>query len=188
MPAAVRPRDTTGERESDNKLDEDNVEQAGLHAAGDAEENEDLDWIPPEDLAEQGEGHVGVDDLHLRAGVSGESQGNDEEITCEPCGEVVAKTWTNPARPTAAEKAHHDLTHCPYRLLCPVCVEAMGREDPHKQAEEVEESALAVVNGPRDEWIIKRCCKDRGNGPFRYRGEDGRRASPSSSAVHNHRD
>ena len=89
------------------------------------------------------------------------------------------------------------MIHCPYRSWCPVCVEAMGHEDPHERLGPHEESELPVVGmdydkygeeeavtdqvtslvikhkdsgqikahvvevkGPKDEWVIKRICKD----------------------------
>ena len=42
-----------------------------------------------------------------------------------------------PGQPTQAEREEHNLTHCPYRSWCRVCVEAMGREDPHKKGKEM---------------------------------------------------
>ena len=121
----------------------------------------------------------------------------EEVIIGEPCGEVRPQTWRSPVKPSAAEIADHDLTHCPYRNWCSVCVEAMGREDPHprqgpKEKSEVPEvgmdydkygeeekvgtqiTVLVVkdsetgmikahvvdVKGPKDEWVIKKVCKD----------------------------
>ena len=63
-----------------------------------------------------------------------------EEIVCEPCGEMKARTWRSPIKPTSAEVAEHDLTHCPYRNWCDICVKAMGREDPHPRKDPKMES------------------------------------------------
>ncbi len=116
---------------------------------------------------------------------------------CEPCEGVKVKKRPAPNMPSKAEREEHEITHCPYRSWCDVCVKAMGREEPHRRVTEDQETSLPTigmdydkygeeeavsqqvttlvlkdsetgmlkghvteVKGPRDEWIVKRCCKD----------------------------
>ena len=52
----------------------------------------------------------------------------------QPCREeVLVKVIKDPGLPTEEEKERHDMTHNPYRSWCPVCVEARGKEDPHRR-------------------------------------------------------
>ncbi len=213
VPIAVRPRNVDTTCESNETTNEDDAKMVGVYVAGETEED-DLDWVPKEELeadqeaveaARSGSRPPDYRKRDAEAGRRGRDpdaaeDGEDpfeDEIVCEPCGEVKARTWTNPVKPSAKEVAEHELTHCPYRNWCDVCVSAMGREDPHHRQEEVEEGALPVVGsdydkygeeeraenhitsivlkdsdtgmikghvtevkGPKDEWIIKRCCKD----------------------------
>ena len=72
-------------------------EKVGLYATGQDEGPEDdLDWIP-EELLEGGAERAREDSK------MGESSREEEIIGCEPCGEVKAKTWTSPTKPTEAE-------------------------------------------------------------------------------------
>ena len=57
-----------------------------------------------------------------------EDPGDDDGVTVEAPEAAPVITVRNPADPTPRNPA--DPTHCPYRPWCPVCVEAMGREDP----------------------------------------------------------
>lgn len=60
---------------------------------------------------------------------------DEEDFMCVPCeagGTIELKR--HPGDPTKAEVDEHNLTHCPYRSWCPVCVEAQGKEDPHYRA------------------------------------------------------
>ena len=50
--------------------------------------------------------------------------------------EVKVKVARNPGNPTLEEVERHNVTHMPYRAWCPVCVEAKGKEEPHKRLEE----------------------------------------------------
>ena len=57
---------------------------------------------------------------------------DEDDFECAPCeagGTVEPKR--HPGNPTNDEIEEHNLTHCPYRSWCPICVEAHGREDPH---------------------------------------------------------
>ena len=55
-------------------------------------------------------------------------------MECRPCEEEVpVKIIKDPGMPTKEEKERHDMTHNPYRSWCPVCVEARGKEDPHRR-------------------------------------------------------
>ena len=75
-----------------------------------------------------------------------EEEGADEWL-CEPCEERVPKTLFDPLLPTAKEVATHNITHCPYRSWCKICVESRGREDAHKtrQGEDPSEAGLPEV-------------------------------------------
>ena len=169
-------------------------EKAGIYAAEGDEDEDDLfdetEYVPREEPAEESAQRQGLEVAVV--------ENEEAEITvCEPCGEVKANTWTSPVKLTRAEVENHNLTHCPYRNWCSLCVEAMGREDPRVRQGPPEESALPVVGmdydkygeeeavtdqitsivvkdresgqlkahvvevkGPKDEWIIKKVCKD----------------------------
>ena len=43
------------------------------------------------------------------------------------------KLLQEPHLPHPKEVAEHNVTHCPYRSWCNICVEAAGREDAHKK-------------------------------------------------------
>ena len=60
----------------------------------------------------------------------------------------IPKSLTSPIRPPDGEVAKHELTHMPYRPWCRVCVEARGKEDPHKQKKRDpdDESGLPIVS------------------------------------------
>ena len=45
--------------------------------------------------------------------------------------EAPVRRAPNPSDPTPEERETHNATHRPFRPWCPVCVKAMGREDPH---------------------------------------------------------
>ena len=57
-----------------------------------------------------------------------------------------------PGCPTQEERDRHECTHMPHRAWCPVCIEAKGREDPHRQHRESvmrEEPTLLVCSSRR---------------------------------------
>ena len=52
----------------------------------------------------------------------------------------IPKTLTDPQLPHPTEVAQHIVNgHNPYRSWCPVCIEAAGREDPHKSVKSKDE-------------------------------------------------
>ena len=64
-----------------------------------------------------------------------------------PCEEHTAKVKTTPTKPSSAEVASHEATHCPFRSWCKVCVAASAREDPHpRRKHRDEESGLLMVS------------------------------------------
>jgi len=162
-PAAVSPSDHVNEMivAIDKSKD-----MAGIYAAGEGEEgevededlfNDEIDYVPHEAVpAEMGvEGRNGDEVPSEEDPLAPEAEPQEEwqeEITCEPCGEVKANTWADPVKPTKAEVRAHNLTHCPYRSWCSVCVEAMGREDPHVRKGPPEESELPIVGMDYDKY------------------------------------
>ena len=82
----------------------------------------------------------------MMAGVEGENGKDDDaqmdeeddeenqegDIVCEPCGEAPIVVARDPACPSHEERERHNATHLPYRSWCPVCVQARGKEDSHK--------------------------------------------------------
>ena len=78
---------------------------------------------------DEGEKNSDDDDVDMEDHAD-EDAGDDAGITTEAPEAAPVITVRNPADPTPAERAEHEVTHCPYRPWCPVCVEAMGREDP----------------------------------------------------------
>ena len=119
------------------------------------DEDEDLEWIPAEEL-QGGQGDPG--DGRPREGegahpIPGQEGGPDEEvIVCPPCEPAKVKLRPAPQMPTAAERAEHEVTHCPFRSWCDVCVRALGREDPHNRVSDKEESALPTVGMDYDKY------------------------------------
>ena len=81
------------------------------------------------------------------AAVEPSSDEGEVEDAEEPCHEARApKTLFNPLLPTAREVAEHNITHCPYRSWCDICVRTRGREDAHRRQEQSpEESGLPEV-------------------------------------------
>ena len=66
---------------------------------------------------------------------AGRAQGSEEELHAQEDVREVG-TIKAPYMPTQEEVDLHRLTHCQYRSWCPECVEAFGREWPHKQRSE----------------------------------------------------
>ena len=65
----------------------------------------------------------------------------------KPCEEHTAKVKMTPTKPSSAEVASHEATHCPFRSWCKVCVAASAREDPHpRRGHRDEESGLPMVS------------------------------------------
>ena len=63
-----------------------------------------------------------------------EEKEEDEAEECKPSNEeVLINVVKDPGLPTSQERERHNMTHNPYRSWCPVCVEARGKEDPHKK-------------------------------------------------------
>ncbi len=193
--AVVRPSESSSQNKNQNSADVEaraSQEEDGCVYANEEQEqdeDEDLEWIPADEL-QGGQERPG----------DGEPQvvhDEEEVVVCPPCEPAKVKLRPAPHMPTAAERAEHEVTHCPYRSWCDVCVRALGREDPHNRVSDKEESALPTVgmdydkygeeeavgnqvtslilkdsetgmikghvvevNGPRDEWVLKRCCKD----------------------------
>ena len=62
---------------------------------------------------------------------------NEEKVDPDTVEEEIkVKMARNPGNPTQEEVERHNMTHLPYRAWCPVCVEAKGKEDPHRKLEE----------------------------------------------------
>ena len=65
----------------------------------------------------------------------------------EPCEEHIAKVKTTPTKPSSAEVASHEATHCPFRSWCKVCVAASAREDPHpRRKHRDEETGFPMIS------------------------------------------
>ena len=70
----------------------------------------------------------------------------EEDFECVPCdsgGTIEPKR--HPGDPTKSEVDEHNLTHCPFRSWCPICVEAQGKEDPHYRSTEEDLFNVAPV-------------------------------------------
>ena len=61
---------------------------------------------------------------------------NTIDFESQPSELRAPKTLWDPLLPTPLEVATHNVTHRPYRRWCPVCIEAWGREDPHRRGGE----------------------------------------------------
>ena len=61
---------------------------------------------------------------------------NTIDFESQPSDIRAPKTLWDPLLPTPLEVATHNVTHRPYRRWCPVCIEAWGREDPHRRGGE----------------------------------------------------
>ena len=77
---------------------------------------------------------------------------DEEVLVCSPVvpggsdEAVVPKIAKNPGDPTRREREEHDITHLPYRSWCRTCVEAKGKEDPHKKVSEIQPEELPIVS------------------------------------------
>ena len=61
----------------------------------------------------------------------------------------VPRTLTAPELPSRKEVEEHCVTHAHYRNWCPVCVQAQGKEDPHRRDGGHENDGGALVTiGP----------------------------------------
>jgi hypothetical protein len=58
-----------------------------------------------------------------------------EQPEADDCGEedAGARVKLAPTQPSKSEREKHDVTHCPYRSWCPVCVAGRGQESGHKR-------------------------------------------------------
>ncbi len=153
-PAAVRPLGKIVDAFICDDKNNKSEGKAGIYAAGDQEDeledlDDDIEYVPREEPMEEG---AGQQEESQNPGEGQEENEEEEIVICEPCGEVKPNTWTSPVRPTKAEVEDHELTHCPYMSWCSVCVEAMGREDPHVRQGPPEESALPVVGMDYDKY------------------------------------
>ena len=74
-----------------------------------------------------GDGEESEDDEN----VEGDPEGL-EEVGIDEKTESPVKVVRDPGCPTAEELERHNMTHMPYRAWCPICVEAKGKEDPHR--------------------------------------------------------
>ena len=57
--------------------------------------------------------------------------GDEEALHAEEEADPT-KSPPTPVMPTQSEVEEHRISHIPFRCWCPECVEAMGREDPHR--------------------------------------------------------
>ena len=55
-----------------------------------------------------------------------------EQVGVDEKTESPVKVVRDPGCPSAEELERHNATHVPYRAWCPICVEAKGKEDPHR--------------------------------------------------------
>ena len=60
-----------------------------------------------------------------------EAEEDDEEEEAMRC-----KVVRDPGEPSQRERDEHDVTHLQFRSWCRVCLEAKGKEDPHKRSSE----------------------------------------------------
>ena len=92
----------------------------------------------------------GVDlegDMEEEAQDEGEDSDEDQEedIRCQPCGEAPVIVAKCPGAPTHEERERHNASHLPYRSWCDVCVQARGKEDPHKTNKATTEEAIPTI-------------------------------------------
>ena len=57
----------------------------------------------------------------------------------------VPTLMTAPKEPTKKEREAHEATHLPYQPWCQVCVQAKGKDSPHKKVNHVDEDRLPLV-------------------------------------------
>ena len=63
----------------------------------------------------------------------------EEAVHCSPCKE--------PGQPTKREIEEHAVTHLPFRMWCPFCVQGKSKDDPHRKVEqEVKEAGMPIVS------------------------------------------
>ena len=100
------------------------------------------------EVAESGASLGAVEALHPNVEVhaSGGS-GESVPVAARPCEEHTARVKKILTKPSSAEVANHEATHCPFRSWCKVCVAASAREDPHpRRRHRDEESGLPMVS------------------------------------------
>ena len=78
-----------------------------------------------------------------------------EDLTCIPCGDVVQddegvasqihRSLPEPKPPSREDVRKHNLTHWPYRSLCPWCVMGRRNADPHFQAKGADDRYLPLL-------------------------------------------
>ena len=71
---------------------------------------------------------------------------DEKSAGCEPCGEHAPRVLRSPVKPSKEDVERHYTTHLQYRSWCPICVQARGREDPHKRKTEKAQKGLPVVS------------------------------------------
>ena len=82
------------------------------------------------------------------------SKGGTDEATHDGPDEITTheeevqpmRVMPTPHTPTASELAEHRISHMPYRSWCSECVEAFGREAPHKSTEALRASWTPVIS------------------------------------------
>ena len=57
----------------------------------------------------------------------------------------IPTLMTAPKEPTKKEREAHEATHLPYQPWCQVCVQAKGKDSPHKKVHHVDEDRLPLV-------------------------------------------
>ena len=83
-----------------------------------------------------------MNDSHDDVEASGEDlEKNEADITAEPPIRVAR----DPGNPTTEERNRHNVTHMPYKPWCPVCVEAKGRDDPHRRHKAGNEGEVPTI-------------------------------------------
>ena len=100
------------------------------------------------EVAENGASLGAVEALYPNVEVhAGGGSGESVPAAARPCEEHTARVKKILTKPSSAEVANHEATHCPFRSWCKVCVAASAREDPHpRRRHRDEESGLPMVS------------------------------------------
>ena len=72
---------------------------------------------------------------------------DNEEVIEEP--EVIEKNpmmIPQPSSPTADEWIQHQLTHLPFRSWCPICIQAKGKNPPHRKRKGREKKSMPTIS------------------------------------------
>jgi len=135
--ARVRPlsSDCCAQSNSEELVNAEGVTNVGEHEPDHEHNREELNVMDGSTAVAGGPGpEQDVHDEDLFA--------EEQETLCVPCEVRVPKTLYDPMLPSPKEVAEHNITHCPPRRWCKICVAGAGKEHPHLRDRDEEREGL----------------------------------------------